>query len=79
MVKDVVGIAGRVAGQTGIAFISIPTYSCVFIIGFRISMAAGTAEFSKIGGIGVALHAGAPLAFVRSTENGEVLPIMVER
>ena len=78
MVKSIVGIPGRVAGETGRAVISITADAIVLIIGFRIGMAGSTGDYGIIGRIGMTIHTGIPFAIMRPAVNREILGIVVE-
>jgi len=79
VVKNVVRIAHRVAGQAGRIFVNIAAHAFVLAIGLGAGMAAGAGELRIIGGVGMAFGTGIPLAFVRAGIDGEVLGIVVER
>lgn len=56
VVKDIVRIPGRVAGQTSGTFIGITSYAVVLLVSFRIGVAGDASEFRIICRIGVTIN-----------------------
>lgn len=79
VVKSIVAAAGRVTSQTSRVVVSISVDAIVLIVRFRIRMAGRTAEFHKIARVGMAIYTSVPFAIVRTTVNGEVLVVVVQR
>lgn len=78
VVKNIIRIARRMAGETGSAVVIIPWHPVVLIVRFRVSMAGGAGKFRVIRWVRVAIHAGIPLAIVLSTVNRKILYIVVK-
>ena len=78
MVKNIIGIPGRVAGQAGGTFINIAPYPIVLVVGFRIGVAIGTGYLSIVVKVGMAIHALSPFTGMGTTVNGEKLCIVVK-
>lgn len=72
VVKDAVGITGRMAGETGCILIDVPLYSIVLLIGIRIGVAYDTAEDCEIIGCGMTLRTLVPCAGVGAAVDREV-------
>ena len=78
VVKTVVRIARRVAGEASRVIKRIAVYAAVLVIGFGVDMAIGATEFSIVCWVGMAVGTLVPLAFVRPAVNREILPVVVE-
>ncbi len=78
VIKGIIGITCGMAGITGIAVVGISRNALVVLVGFRIQMAAQTAELHVVAGIDMTIHAFIPLSFMLSTIDGEVLPVMIK-
>ena len=77
VVKNIGGIAGRVAGQASRAVVRVAAYASVFIVRLRVCMAGRASEFSIVRRVRVAFQALAPFPIVRPAVNGEILRIVV--
>ena len=78
VVKNQIGITGRMAGQTGIVLVYIAAHIFMRFIRFRIGMAAHTSKFCVVGRVGVAVRTLTPLALMRTTVDRKILRIVVK-
>ena len=78
VVKHIISVSGRVAGQAGAALISISRHAVVLVIRLWIGMTGRAGENCIVARIRVAVHALTPLPLVGPAVDGEILPVVFE-
>ena len=78
MVENEIRITRRVASKTSRTAIGISVHAVVFVVGLWVGVAGSASEFRIIGRIGMAVNTFIPFAFVFSTINRKVLPVVVK-
>ena len=78
VVKGIIGVAGRMAGEAGITVVVVTRYADMVIIRFGIGMASRAGEFGIIGRVGMTVRTLVPLTQMLAAVNGEILSVMVE-
>jgi len=68
-----------VTGQAGGAFVDVSIYVIVFLVCFGVLVAYRTAEYRKIGWIGMTIHALIPFTLVLTAVNGEIIGIVLRK
>ena len=78
VVKNQIGIARWVAGQTGCTVVDVAIHILMIFIRLRIGVTAYTGEFRVIIGVGVAIRTLVPFAFMGSAVGWKVLTVVVK-
>ena len=78
MVENEIRITRRVASKTCRAAVRIAVHAVVFVVGLWVGAAGSASEFRIIGRNGMAVNTFIPFAFVFSTINRKVLPVVVK-
>ena len=78
MVKNIVRIARRMAGQACRAVVGIAVDAIVFIVRFRVGMTGRASKLRIVGQVDMAIHTLVPLPVMRPAVNREELAVVVE-